>query len=100
MRFRSQRPIVYALIAIWACQAGGRTSRSRVANPWEDANSSRDEITRRIVQHGTPRRSTPALIEAIHHLHSGVWRDHFGARRASDAIRSARTAANDSAGVD
>ena len=73
----------HALMAIWACQAGKDVYVEKPCshNMWEGRQLVRAARKYgRIVQHGTQSRSTPALIEAIHHLHDGTFGEIYLAR--------------------
>src|SRR5258707_2219809 len=73
----------HALIAIWACQAGKNVYVEKPCshNLWEGRQLLRAaEKYHRIVQHGTQRRSAPAQIEAIDHLHKGTFGEIYLAR--------------------
>jgi predicted dehydrogenase len=73
----------HTLMAIWACQAGKDVYVEKPCshNLWEGRQLVRAaEKYRRIVQHGTQSRSTPAMIEAIDHVRRGTFGDIYLAR--------------------
>jgi predicted dehydrogenase len=73
----------HSLMAIWACQAGKDVYCEKPCshNAWEGGQIVQAaKKYNRIVQHGTQSRSSSAIREAIHQLHSGLIGDVYLAR--------------------